>query len=208
MTLYNIIKRIFDLLISATLLLALLPLLGVIALLLLISEGRPIIFRQVRIGLGEQPFTIYKFRTMREGEKAHVHDRPIAPRHDEPYITPLGAILRRSKLDELPQLWNIICGDMSLVGPRPLPTEDLLPGGWMRNISEEDRLRREEWRSQRHKVLPGLSGSWQVSAAPEEDFDNWINCDLYYLQHHSCWLDFTILLRTPFALLHGRKKLP
>lgn len=201
-------KRIIDLLVSVILLVALLPVLGIIALLLLASDGRPIIFRQLRIGLGERPFTLYKFRTMREGVKAPVHDRPVARRHDEPHITPLGGILRRSKLDELPQLCNVIRGDMSLVGPRPLPAEDLLPGEWLKKLSEEERLRREEWRSQRHMVLPGITGSWQISAAPEEDFDNWINCDLYYLQHRSCWLDFSILLRTPFALLQGRRKLP
>ena len=206
MTFYHCAKRILDILVAAGLLVATLPLLLLTAVALWLTEGSPVIFRQQRIGRYERPFTLFKFRTMREGSPPHLPDRPVGKHHDDPRITPFGGILRRSRIDELPQLWNVLRGDMSLVGPRPLPEEDLHRREWLTEVSDEERARRQEWHVRRHQVLPGLSGAWQITNNAEEDFDNWIHADLHYVEHRSFWYDVLIIIRTPFALLRGRQK--
>ena len=202
---YRVIKRLADIGIAALLLLICAPLLMLIGAVLCLWEGRPILFRQRRVGLHGVPFTLYKFRTMIAAPPPRYADRPVAKLADA-RITPFGRFLRRSALDELPQLLNILRGDMSLVGPRPLPEEDLAQPGWLQGLAEDEQLRRECWLTQRHQVLPGLTGRWQITVLPTEDFDNWITCDLAYLTHPTLLGDLWIFVCSPFAILRGRGK--
>lgn len=202
---YSCRKRILDILIAAVALVALAPVLVAIALALRLSQGRPVFFRQARVGKDGVPFTLYKFRTMSAGPSTPPADQPVQKDHADPRITPLGRLLRRYALDELPQLWHILRGEMSLVGPRPLPVDDLAHPAWLEGIDPAERARREEWAVRRQAVLPGLAGLWQISAEPETDFENWMARDLDYLARRSLRLDLAILLALPFALLRGRK---
>lgn len=168
------IKNIFDCAISAIALIVLLPVLALIALLIRIRMGRPVLFRQVRIGRNEQPFTLYKFRTMTLPGKS-----PIA---DEYRLTPVGRLLRHCSLDELPQLWNVVKGDMSLVGPRPLLPEYLPLYG-----AEHRR---------RHEVKPGLTGWAQVHGRNLLDWDERLDMDVWYIDHRTMSLDLRIVFLT------------
>jgi len=201
---YPLFKRLGDLLGATLLLAATLPLWGLIIPALLLTQGAPVFFRQRRIGRGGMPFVLLKFRTMRDGAPPRLPDRPVAKRADDARATPLGRVLRRLALDELPQLLNVLRGEMSLVGPRPLPEEDLAQPGWLAQVSETERARRLTWRAHRHAVPPGLTGLWQITPNAAADFDNWITCDLAYLQQRGPALDLSILLRTPWAVLRGR----
>jgi lipopolysaccharide/colanic/teichoic acid biosynthesis glycosyltransferase len=168
------------------------------ALALAFSDGSPILFRQERVGLHGRPFTMFKFRTMvRDAEEQldevlHLNERSGAAfkATDDPRITPVGRFLRRTSIDELPQLWNVLTGSMSLVGPRPpLPRE----------VAEYD-----IWHRRRLSMKPGITGLWQVEARHEPDFDRWVEHDLIYIDGWSIWLDVKILLRTlPALLTHG-----
>ncbi len=185
-----IVKRVIDIVGAAAGLLVLSPLLIAAAVLLLIREGSPVLFRQTRIGLHGRPFTIYKFRTMVRGaeerldEVRHLNERArvtFKATHD-PRITPMGRWLRKTSIDELPQLWNVLNGSMSLVGPRPpLPDE----------VGEYD-----IWHRRRLSMKPGITGLWQVEARSEADFDKWVERDLVYIDGWSIWLDLKILFRT------------
>jgi lipopolysaccharide/colanic/teichoic acid biosynthesis glycosyltransferase len=199
-----LIKRGLDLSITLALLIILLPVLGGIALLVLMSSPGPILFRQQRVGRDGRVFNFYKFRTMVHGNDHSAHreyyrclvagevDRSAGAfkMKNDPRVTRVGRILRRASLDELPQLINIVKGDMSLVGPRPaIPYEVEMYGS-----RELMRLR----------VKPGLTGLWQVSGRGTLSFDKMINLDLEYIASDSLALDLLILLRTPWVVLTGK----
>lgn len=168
------IKRLIDVAGAAAGLCLLTPLLLVVAALVWRDLGRPILFRQVRPGRGGRPFTMYKFRTMRDACDAHGRPLPDAER-----LTPLGRFLRRFSLDELPELWNVLRGDMSLVGPRPLLME-YLP----RYTPDQAR---------RHDVRPGITGLAQVLGRNAIPFSQRLALDVQYVDHFSLWLDAKIL---------------
>ena len=172
-------KRAFDIVASGLGLLVLSPVLLGVALLIKLSSRGPVLFRHERVGRNFRPFSMYKFRTM----------VPDAPRlggpltaGDDPRITTIGRVLRKTKVDELPQLFNVLRGEMSLVGPRPpIP-------------SEVERY--EEWHHRRLEVTPGITGLWQVSGRSELSFDEMVMLDLYYIENWSLALDLQILGRT------------
>jgi exopolysaccharide biosynthesis polyprenyl glycosylphosphotransferase len=191
-------KRILDIVGAAIGLVILSPLLLGTALLIRLRDGSPVLFRQTRVGLQGRPFTIYKFRTMINGAEdqleavQHLNERSDVTfkATNDPRMTPIGRWLRRTSIDELPQLWNVLVGTMSLVGPRPpLPAE----------VVEYD-----VWHRRRLSMKPGITGLWQVEARHEPDFDRWVEHDLIYIDGWSIWLDLKILLKTvPALLAHG-----
>ena len=183
----------------ASLLIVLLsPVMLLVTLLLLVRDGRPIIFSDARAGLFGRPFKVRKFRTMRVGadaERAALWDQretkgPAFKIADDPRITPLGRILRKFSLDELPQLFDVVAGRMSLVGPRPAGLDEL--------THYEDRHRL------RLTVRPGVTGLWQVRRKMDEDFEQRMSDDLEYIQRWSILLDLMIVLRTVRVVLSGR----
>jgi exopolysaccharide biosynthesis polyprenyl glycosylphosphotransferase len=193
-----VLKRTFDLLVAGLTLVVLSPLLALIAIAVKLSSRGPMIYRSVRPGIGGKPFACFKFRTMREHTEQVQRDlEPLNEQsgalfkiREDPRLTPVGRVLRRYSLDELPQLVNVLRGEMSLVGPRPLPMRDY------------ERL--EEWHKKRYLVLPGLTGLWQVSGRSELDFDDLVRLDFLYLEQWSIMLDLSILLKTIPALLTRR----
>lgn len=170
-------KRLFDLLLTVPGLVLLSPLIGILALVLWISEGRPVFFRQPRGGRDGKVFWITKFRTMRETFDAQGTALP-----DEKRISRLGKIMRAASLDELPELVNVLRGEMSLVGPRPLMAKYL------------DRYTPQQMR--RHAVLPGITGWAQINGRNAVTWEDRFLLDLWYVDHWSMRLDFQILLRT------------
>jgi exopolysaccharide biosynthesis polyprenyl glycosylphosphotransferase len=191
-------KRTFDLIGSVVLLVVLSPLLVAIALAVGLSSRGPVLYRSRRPGLGGDPFPCFKFRTMHqdaEHRQDELEDRnelsgPIFKIRDDPRVTRIGRLLRRFSLDELPQLLNVLRGEMSLVGPRPLPQRDY------------DRL--EDWHRKRYLVLPGMTGLWQVSGRSELDPDELVRLDFLYLERWSVFLDLSILLKTIPAVARSR----
>lgn len=192
-----LVKRMLDVTISVLgLAVASLPML-VIALLIKLDSPGPVLYRQVRVGRGARPFVIYKFRSMRdwaEQEQAALRSLSITAGPtfkvpDDPRITRVGRVLRHTSLDELPQLWNVLNGDMSLVGPRP-PTPDEV-------------ALYEDWHRQRLEVSPGITGIWQVSGRSSLTFDEQVVLDVYYIENWSLGLDLSILLRTIPAVISG-----
>ena len=180
-------KRALDLVGSAAGLVLLAPLIALLAVGVRLHDGGPAFFRQQRVGRFGRPFTIHKLRTMVEGAELRPALGP-KPRHDD-RITSFGRVLRRLSLDELPQLWNVLRGDMSLVGPRPpLP-------------AEVARYERRQWR--RLSVRPGMTGLWQVSGRADLPVERWIELDLQYVDGWSLWLDLRLLVRTVPAVLQG-----
>jgi len=171
-------KRLFDLAMSACLLLLLSPLLALIALLVRVRLGSPVIFSQQRPGLGGRLFTIYKFRTM----LAATTDSAGNPLTDQQRTPPLARRMRALSLDELPELWNVLMGDMSLVGPRPLLAEYL-----SRYTAQQAR---------RHEVRPGITGLAQVGGRNAIDWDAKFALDIEYVDHHDMRMDFDILVQT------------
>ena len=185
-----LIKRVTDLGIAGAALILLSPVFGLIYLRIRAVDGGPAMFRQTRVGLHGRRFEVLKFRTMQpdaEERQAEVEElNEVSGRAfkvtNDPRLTRSGAFLRRTGLDELPQLWNVVRGEMSLVGPRPpLPTE----------VEGYD-----VWHRRRLSMKPGITGLWQVSARREPDFDRWVRLDLEYIDRWSLLLDFKILLRT------------
>lgn len=162
---------------SALGLLVLSPVLAVVAVAVRIGLGSPVLFRQVRPGLHGEPFTIYKFRTMRDAADDDGRPRPDADR-----ITSLGRFLRSTSLDELPELWNVLKGEMSLVGPRPLLLE-------YRGLYTAEQARRQE-------VRPGITGWAQVNGRNAISWEQKFDLDLWYVDNHSVWLDLRILAMT------------
>ncbi len=192
------LKRAFDIFVSAFLLLFLSPFLLLIGLAVMLTSKGGAIYRSVRPGIGGAPFDCLKFRTMyvdaevvqEELEEQNEATGALFKIRDDPRVTPVGKFLRRFSLDELPQLWNVLRGKMSLVGPRPLPVRDF------------DRL--QEWHKKRYLVLPGMTGLWQVSGRADLDFDDLVRLDFLYLERWSVSLDLTILLKTIPAVF-GRR---
>jgi exopolysaccharide biosynthesis polyprenyl glycosylphosphotransferase len=192
------VKRSFDVFGATLLLLLLSPLLAAIALAVKLTSRGPVLYRSARPGMGGAAFACLKFRTMREDaehtqaelEELNEMDGALFKIRDDPRLTPVGRLLRRFSLDELPQLVNVVRGEMSLVGPRPLPLRDF------------ERL--EEWHKKRYLVLPGITGLWQVSGRAELDFDELVQLDFLYLERWSVALDLVILLKTVPAVLLRR----
>jgi lipopolysaccharide/colanic/teichoic acid biosynthesis glycosyltransferase len=205
---YETVKRGIDLVGSLTLLILLAPLLAAVALSVKVTSRGPVIFRQVRIGRMMKPFMICKFRTMRANADHGIHHSYVSwfitasdksQGHDknhvfkltsDPRITPIGHFLRKTSLDELPQLWNVLKGEMSLVGPRPPVWYEL--------------QQYKPWH--RHRVLevkPGITGLWQVSGRSRTTFDEMVRLDLRYARARSLWTDIKILLATPKAVISG-----
>jgi exopolysaccharide biosynthesis polyprenyl glycosylphosphotransferase len=184
------LKRTFDIVGATLLLVVLSPLLLLITLAVRLSSRGPILFHSIRRGIGQRPFPCLKFRTMHtdaEERQADLEEMNEASGalfkiRDDPRLTRVGRVLRRFSLDELPQLVNVLRGEMSLVGPRPLP--------------ERDYEMLEEWHRKRYLVLPGITGLWQVSGRSELDFDDLVHLDFIYLESWSLALDLTILLKT------------
>jgi exopolysaccharide biosynthesis polyprenyl glycosylphosphotransferase len=194
------LKRAFDLVIGVALLLLLSPLLLLIGLLIKASAPRsPVFFAQTRIGYNRRRFKMLKFRTMvpdaerlqSELEAFNEVQGPVFKIKNDPRITFIGRFLRRTSLDELPQLFNVIKGDMSLVGPRPLPLRDV------------ERFE-ESWLKRRFSVKPGITCLWQVSGRSNTNFDQWIEQDLTYIDHWTFGMDLKILAMTIPAVLRGR----
>ena len=193
-----IVKRAIDILGSSLGLLALSPLFALIALAIRFSSGTPVFFSQERYGRNKRRFRMYKFRTMVSNAEVLQRDLehknevlgPVFKIKDDPRMTKLGRLLRRTSLDELPQLLNVLKGEMSLVGPRPLP---------LRDVS----LFEEGWLMRRFCVAPGLTGLWQVNGRSHTSFDQWVVHDLKYIDTWSLTLDLKILLRTVPAVLKG-----
>ncbi|WP_349239742.1 sugar transferase [Patulibacter sp. SYSU D01012] len=192
------IKRTFDLVMSTFILVLLSPVLLAMAVAIRVSSPGPVIYRSRRPGVGGVPFDCLKFRTMyadadrRQSELEELNEAggAIFKMRNDPRVTPVGKLLRRLSLDELPQLLNVLRGEMSLVGPRPLPQRDY------------DRL--EEWHKKRYLVLPGVTGLWQVSGRSDLEFDDMVRLDFLYLERWSVSLDLQILVKTIPAVF-GRR---
>jgi exopolysaccharide biosynthesis polyprenyl glycosylphosphotransferase len=192
------LKRTLDVAVASLLLLIALPIVGMIALAIWLTSGGTVLFRQTRCGLNGRFFTLYKFRTMVEGaedrrrELMHLNemDGPVFKLRSDPRVTFFGRFLRRYSLDELPQLWNVLRGDMSLVGPRPPIPEEV--------------AKYQRWQRRRLAMKPGLTCLWQVSGRNNLDFDRWMQLDLEYIDSWSPTLDFKILLKTIPAVLSGK----
>jgi exopolysaccharide biosynthesis polyprenyl glycosylphosphotransferase len=192
------VKRALDIVVSGVALVVLSPVIVGGAVLVALTSRGPVLFRQNRIGLNGRLFTLYKFRSMRSDAEARKHELaafnemsgPVFKMKNDPRVTFVGRWLRRFSVDELPQLWNVLVGDLSLVGPRP-PTPD-----------EVERY--ERWQRRRLSVKPGVTCLWQVSGRNEIDFEDWMKLDLQYIDSWSLKLDLKILLRTIPAVLSAR----
>ena len=191
-------KRALDIVLAGILLVLALPILAVLAVLIRLSSSGAVLFRQTRCGRNGRLFTLYKFRTMspdaeerrREIEHLNEMDGPVFKAKNDPRVTRFGRFLRKFSLDELPQLWNVLLGDMSLVGPRPpIPDE----------VAQYER-----WQRRRLAMKPGLTCLWQISGRNELDFEQWMQLDLAYIDNWSPWLDFKILARTVPVVLSGK----
>jgi exopolysaccharide biosynthesis polyprenyl glycosylphosphotransferase len=188
------VKRAFDLAVAGLVLVVGLPLWLVIALAIKATSRGPVLYPDPRIGLAERQFEMLKFRTMVAGaaqqqaalERANEASGALFKIRRDPRVTAVGRILRRYSIDELPNLINVLRGEMSLVGPRPLPLRDY---GLL-----------EDWHRRRYNVLPGITGLWQVSGRSDLSFDDLVRLDFYYLENWSIWLDIAVLFKTPFAV--------
>jgi exopolysaccharide biosynthesis polyprenyl glycosylphosphotransferase len=190
-------KRVIDVALSGAALLALLPLLLLIAAMIRLTSPGPAIFRQQRLGLSGRPFTVFKFRSMgtdaeaRQAELAHLNMKSTAFKiPNDPRVTPLGRWLRKFSLDELPQLWNVLRGDMSIVGPRPAVPQEV--------------ERYESWQRRRLRLRPGRTCLWAVNGRDALDFESWMRLDMEYIDSWSLALDWQIMLRTIPQVLLGK----
>ncbi|MHB8635183.1 MAG: sugar transferase [Fimbriimonadaceae bacterium] len=195
---YRACRRGLDILVAGTLLLILSPILLLAALAVKLTSRGPVLFRSTRVGMGGLPITFVKFRTMvvdAEGLRAqvfHLNEKsgPVFKAKGDPRVTPIGRFLRHSSIDELPQLWHVFTGKLTLVGPRPhLPSE----------VAQYDD---HCW--DRLAIKPGLTCYWQVQGRSELDFEAWIELDLKYVREMSPAVDLGILAKTPLAILTGR----
>jgi exopolysaccharide biosynthesis polyprenyl glycosylphosphotransferase len=193
----ELFKRAADVILSVVLLALLWPLFVIIGVIIKLESPGPVIFRQIRVGKEEQLFTCYKFRSMHadaEEQRESLMDRNEAGDvlfkiRDDPRVTKVGRLLRRTSIDELPQLFNVLMGHMSIVGPRPAPPSEV--------------QRYLAWHKRRLEVAPGITGLWQVSGRSELTFDEMVLLDLYYIENWSPFLDLQIILRTLPTLLMG-----
>jgi exopolysaccharide biosynthesis polyprenyl glycosylphosphotransferase len=187
-------KRTFDVVVGLLIVVVGLPIWLVLVVVIKATSAGPVFYADQRIGLGERPFAMLKFRTMIS--TAH-HEQAALERdneasgalfkiRDDPRVTPVGRLLRRLSIDEVPNVLNVLRGEMSLVGPRPLPLRDY------------ERL--EPWHRRRYNVLPGMTGLWQVAGRSDLTFDDLVRLDFYYIENWSIWLDVSILLKTPVAV--------
>ncbi len=191
-------KRILDFAISLIATIVLSPVLLFAALLIKITSPGPIFFVQRRVGLHKRPLNVYKFRTMEVNAETRIHEiehlnevrGPVFKIKNDPRITSFGKLLRKTSIDELPQLFNVLRGEMSLVGPRPLPFRDY--EGF-----------NEDWQRRRFSVKPGITCLWQVGGRSSIPFQEWMELDLQYIEKWSLWLDVRILLRTIPAVIRG-----
>jgi lipopolysaccharide/colanic/teichoic acid biosynthesis glycosyltransferase len=197
---YHAAKRAFDVFVSGTALLILFPVMAAVACAVWMEDGGALFFGHNRQGRGGRVFKCWKFRTMRENALAMARqladqnqcDGPQVNIRNDPRVTRVGRVLRKCHLDELPQFWNVLRGDMSLVGPRPSP--------------DDENQYCPAWRDLRLSVRPGITGLWQLERRrePGEDFQEWIKYDIAYVQRASLWFDLTILFRTALMLVRGR----
>jgi exopolysaccharide biosynthesis polyprenyl glycosylphosphotransferase len=193
-----VVKRLFDLGVSAGLILLATPFWLLVALAVKLDSPGPVFYRDRRVGLGEGEFGMFKFRSMyidaseRQAglEGANEASGPLFKIKDDPRVTKVGRIMRRYSIDELPQVLNVLRGEMSLVGPRPLPLRDF--------------VQLEDWHRKRYLVLPGMTGLWQVSGRIDLSFDDLVRLDFYYLENWSIWLDISILAKTLPAVVARR----
>jgi len=198
----RLLKRLFDVAGALVLLVLLAPLIALIAFLVKASSDGPILFAASRVGRGGRYFNFLKFRTMYAGSNRlalvarNEKDEHLFKIKDDPRVTPVGRFLRRYSLDELPQLINVLLGDMSLVGPRPLPIEDLEPDGMSQKFAI--------WAEHRASVPPGITGLWQIRGRSELPFTDLVKHDLEYVHNWSFGLDLKILFSTPGFVLTGR----
>ncbi len=193
-----VVKRVIDVIVSAAMLALLSPLLLLIAALIRLDSPGPVLFRQVRMGLNRRRFEVLKFRTMTNEadsrqsalESMNEADGPVFKIKNDPRVTRFGAFLRHFSIDEFPQLINVLKGEMSLVGPRPLP---------LRDVARID----TQWHKRRFSVKPGLTCLWQVNGRSDVNFERWVRMDLEYIDTWSLKLDLKILLKTIPAVLRG-----
>ena len=195
---YQSCKRVMDIVCSFIGLVVLSPLFLVIAFLIWKEDGAPVIFIQERNGINNSVFKMYKFRSMiknapnmrKSMEKMNELDGPAFKVKKDPRVTKIGAFIRRTSIDELPQLLNVLIGNMSLVGPRPLPTYET--------------VKCNDYQRQRLLVKPGITCYWQISGRNDISFDEWIEMDLNYIEEASLFTDIKILLKTAKAVLRGK----
>jgi lipopolysaccharide/colanic/teichoic acid biosynthesis glycosyltransferase len=192
---YRTAKRAFDIFGALVLLGLFAPIMAAAWLVLMLTGGKPL-FRQVRLGYRGLPFVMYKFRSMlpdadrRLREVQNEKDGPIFKNRRDPRITRVGRFLRATSIDELPQLFNVLLGHMSLVGPRPPLAREV--------------AKYEPWQRRRLAVKPGLTCLWQVSGRSEIGFEDWVQMDLWYIQHQNFLVDFMLLVKTPWSVLTRR----
>ena len=195
---YEKIKRFFDICLSAAALVVLSPLLLVIAILIYLEDKGPVIYSQTRVGKDGRAFKLYKFRSMcvdadeklKDLQELNERDGPVFKIKNDPRVTKVGKFIRKTCIDELPQLVNIIKGDMSIVGPRPpLPNE----------VEQYN-----SYQKQRLLVVPGLTCYWQIQKGEETTFDEWVELDLKYIKERSILLDFRLILLTFKVILSGK----
>lgn len=194
----SLVKRGLDVTVSLVLMFVLAPLLAAAALVIKLTTKGPVLFRQDRVGFNKRRFLIYKFRTMvpsaetmlPELEMLNEVAGPVFKIKNDPRMTPIGRLLRRASIDELPQLFNVLKGDMSLVGPRPLPVRDY--EGF-----------NEDWQRRRFSIRPGITCLWQINGRSSISFEKWMQLDLQYIDQWSLWLDLKILALTVPAVVKG-----
>jgi len=192
------LKRLLDVLISLSCIICFAPILLITAILIKLNSSGPVFFTQRRLGFNKRVFSVYKFRTMVEGAEAKQAELerlnevtgPVFKIRNDPRITAIGRFLRKTSIDELPQLFNVLKGDMSLVGPRPLPLRDC-------------RGFEKDWHRRRFSVRPGITCLWQIGGRSSVHFERWMELDMEYIDRWSIWLDFKILFRTIPAVLKG-----
>ena len=193
---YHVVKRLFDIVASACGLILLSPLFLFLVIKIRSEDGGPAFYSQERIGKNEKPFKMWKFRSMivdadkmlDKLEDQNEIDGAMFKIKDDPRVTKIGHVIRKYSLDELPQLWNVLIGDMSLVGPRPpLPSE-------VEEYTNYDK--------QRLTVMPGCTGLWQVTKRNEADFDEMVWLDIVYINHSGAWEDLKLIIKTVLVMVH------
>jgi exopolysaccharide biosynthesis polyprenyl glycosylphosphotransferase len=199
----EVAKRCFDIAASAATILFLSPVMLLFAILIKATSKGPVFYKSPRVGRGGRYFTFFKFRSMytdkmdrRRVVKQNEKNGHIFKVRNDPRVTPVGRFMRKYSIDELPQLFNVLRGDMSLVGPRPLPAEDLEPDGQSREF--------QAWSEQRSRVLPGITGLWQIRGRSDLSFAEMIDLDIEYIRQWSLGIDLRILLETPVVVITGR----